>query len=329
MRLHEFAAAAASAVMSVASVGAADLAGSKDPPGFKRFQGSEIVSYETRSYDEYILARGPGAPGEGFAKSEKVEGAVTRIVYRVPEGHTSLEVLRNYEQMVTGAGLAQDFELKTMAWDGYFYNKFFDQNHSHDENHYLKNVKNPMYFTAKGAKGAQNWNVAALIVESTGYTWDLGNNKKTVFKPGEILVALDVVTSKAVANKMVELKADDMAKSIEATGKVDIYGIQFDVDKTAIKPESASTLGEVAKLLKGNPALKLLVAGHTDNTGAAEHNAKLSEGRAAAVVNALVTQYGVAGARLQPKGYGDAQPVAPNDSEEGRAKNRRVELRKV
>src|ERR1700687_1205573 len=120
-----------------------------------------------------------------------------------------------------------------------------------------------------------------------------------------------------------------MAKSLSATGKVDIYGIYFDVDKTVVKPESSSTLQEVAKLLKDNPALKLLVAGHTDSTGAAEHNMKLSEGRAVSVVKALVTQYGVAGARLQSKGFGDTQPVAPNASEDGRAKNRRVELRKV
>lgn len=327
MRLHALAAACIS--ISLASALAADVPGAKDPPGFKRFQGSEIVNYETRSYDEYVLARGPGNPGEGFAKSEKIEGAVTRILYRVPEGHTSLELLRNYEQMVAGAGFAQNFELKTMSWDGYFYNRFYDQMHTHEENHYLKNVKNPMYFTAKATKGGQDRSVAVLVVESSGYTWDPGNNRKIAFKPGEILVALDVITSKAVGNKMVELKAADMAKSIAATGKVDIYGIQFDVDKTAIKPESAPTLQEVAKLMKGDPALKLLVAGHTDNTGSPDHNMKLSEGRAVAVVNALVRQHGVAAARLQPRGYGDTQPVAPNDTEEGRAKNRRVELRKV
>jgi outer membrane protein OmpA-like peptidoglycan-associated protein len=119
----------------------------------------------------------------------------------------------------------------------------------------------------------------------------------------------------------------DIAKSIRETGKVDIYGINFDVDKTNIKPESAPTLEQVAKVLKDDPSLKLEVAGHTDNTGGAEHNMKLSGGRAAAVVAALVKQYGIAAARLQAKGYGDTRPVASNDTDEGRAKNRRVELR--
>ena len=85
----------------------------------------------------------------------------------------------------------------------------------------------------------------------------------------------------------------------------------------------------VAKLLKADPGLKLEVAGHTDNTGTAAHNLQLSAGRAAAVVNALVATYGIDRARLEPKGYGDTRPVAPNDGEANRARNRRVELRKL
>ena len=96
-----------------------------------------------------------------------------------------------------------------------------------------------------------------------------------------------------------------------------------------LKPESKSTLEEVAKLLKADASLRLEVAGHTDNTGAAAHNMQLSAGRAAAVVNALVTTYGIDRARLQAKGYGDSKPVMPNDTDQNRAQNRRVELRKL
>src|SRR5262249_428312 len=156
-----------------------------------------------------------------------------------------------------------------------------------------------------------------------------GGNNKIQVKDGEILVSVDVVTAKSVGNNMVELKAEDMAKAIASTGKVDIYGIYFDVDKTAIKPESAPTLEQVAQLMKNDPSLKLIVAGHTDNTGAAKHNMELSQGRAPAGVKALTTTYGVTPRRVQPKGFGDTQPVAPNTSEEERAKNRRVELRKA
>ena len=84
-----------------------------------------------------------------------------------------------------------------------------------------------------------------------------------------------------------------------------------------------------ANLLKADPTLRLEIAGHTDNAGSKEHNAQLSQGRADAVVAALVGQYGIAPGRLVAKGYGDSKPVAPNDNPAGMAKNRRVELRRL
>jgi OOP family OmpA-OmpF porin len=143
------------------------------------------------------------------------------------------------------------------------------------------------------------------------------------------VIGVDVISSRQADRRMVEIKANDMAKALKDTGKIDIYGIYFDVDKTDLRPESKGTLEEVAKLLKADPSLRLEVAGHTDNTGARAHNSQLSAGRAAAVVDALVAIYGVDRARLRANGYGDGKPVAPNDTDQNRAKNRRVELRKL
>jgi outer membrane protein OmpA-like peptidoglycan-associated protein len=122
-------------------------------------------------------------------------------------------------------------------------------------------------------------------------------------------------------------KTTDIATALKETGRVAIYGINFDVDKTIIKPASAPVLAQIAKLLKDDPSLALEVSGHTDSTGTAEHNMKLSDGRAAAVVAALVNKYGIAAARLKAQGYGQTRPVAENDTDAGRAQNRRVELR--
>jgi outer membrane protein OmpA-like peptidoglycan-associated protein len=118
------------------------------------------------------------------------------------------------------------------------------------------------------------------------------------------------------------------AKVLNAVGRVDIYGIHFDIDSAVIKPESKAALDEVAQLLTQTPQLKLEVAGHTDNTGTKAHNYDLSQRRATAVVDALVGSYGIGAARLVAKGYGDSAPVAANDSDVNRAKNRRVELKK-
>ena len=120
--------------------------------------------------------------------------------------------------------------------------------------------------------------------------------------------------------------ASAMYKSITESGKAALYGIYFDTGKADVKPESQAALQEIAKLLKDNANLKLYVVGHTDNTGTLEANMKLSQDRAIAVVNALVSKYSADASRLKACGDGPTSPVASNDTEEGRALNRRVEL---
>jgi outer membrane protein OmpA-like peptidoglycan-associated protein len=120
--------------------------------------------------------------------------------------------------------------------------------------------------------------------------------------------------------------ASSMANSIRESGKVAVYGIYFDTGKSVLKPESQPTLEQISKLLKADPSLKLYVVGHTDNTGVFDANMKLSMERATSVVNALVSQFSVSASLLKACGNGPTSPVATNDTEEGRALNRRVEL---
>lgn len=135
-----------------------------------------------------------------------------------------------------------------------------------------------------------------------------------------------VVVEKAGMKQEVVASADVWKSDLGATGHAAVYGIYFDTGKSVIKPESAPALKEVAKLLAGDPALKLWVVGHTDSVGALDANMKLSQARAEAVAAALTTAHGVAAARLKGCGVGPLAPVASNDTEAGRAKNRRVEL---
>ena len=122
------------------------------------------------------------------------------------------------------------------------------------------------------------------------------------------------------------LSSAEMQKSISSSGKVAIYGILFDFNKADIKPESAPTLAEMARLLKSEPALKVLVVGHTDNVGTFEFNEDLSKRRAHAVVGVLASNYGIAADRMTPLGASFMAPVTTNTTEQGRALNRRVEL---
>jgi outer membrane protein OmpA-like peptidoglycan-associated protein len=141
-------------------------------------------------------------------------------------------------------------------------------------------------------------------------------------------IELHIVERQAM-EQTIEANASTWLSDIAGTGRAAVHGITFDTDKAIIKPESEPVLAEMAKLLRENPSLNVFIVGHTDATGTYEHNLKLSQERAAAVVNALVTGHGIAAARMTSVGVGPVAPVATNDSEDGRAKNRRVELVKL
>jgi OOP family OmpA-OmpF porin len=123
-------------------------------------------------------------------------------------------------------------------------------------------------------------------------------------------------------------KNKDLADRLESEGKVDLYGIYFDTDKATLKPESEGTLNQVLDLLKGKPALRLEIGGHTDSQASDSYNLDLSKRRAQSVVKWL-TDKGIAPARLQAQGFGETRPVADNETAAGRALNRRVEIRDI
>jgi OOP family OmpA-OmpF porin len=134
------------------------------------------------------------------------------------------------------------------------------------------------------------------------------------------------IVEKQLMQQDIVADAASLAQSIKNKGKVEIYGIYFDTGKSNIKSDSEPALQQIAKLLQDSPQLKLLVVGHTDNVGGIDANLKLSKERADAVVKALIGKYSVSASRLQAFGVGPLAPVESNQTEEGRAKNRRVEL---
>jgi outer membrane protein OmpA-like peptidoglycan-associated protein len=137
----------------------------------------------------------------------------------------------------------------------------------------------------------------------------------------ETIVVETALTQDVVAT------AAALSSGLTGSGHAVVNGILFDTGKAGVKSESAPALEEVVKLLQEDPKLKLYVAGHTDNVGALAANVDLSNRRAAAVVvQLLVAKYSVAADRLLPHGDGPDSRLASNDTEDGRAVNRRVEL---
>ena len=122
--------------------------------------------------------------------------------------------------------------------------------------------------------------------------------------------------------------AEEWETTINDKGYCSIYGVLFDSGKSSIQVSSAPCLNEMVKLLKKNAGWKMQVEGHTDNVGGKEANAKLSQARAGAVRSWLIG-HGITGDRLMAKGFGETKPIADNLNEEGRSKNRRVDLRKL
>jgi OmpA-OmpF porin, OOP family len=135
---------------------------------------------------------------------------------------------------------------------------------------------------------------------------------------------LTIVEREAMKQDVVA-NAAAMKGGLADSGHVEIPGIFFDFNKAEVKPESQPALLEMTKLLQENPALRVWVVGHTDNVGTPEANLQLSSARAAAVVAALV-QAGIDARRLAPFGAGPFSPVVANTTDDGRARNRRVEL---
>src|SRR5947207_8766442 len=158
------------------------------------------------------------------------------------------------------------------------------------------------------------------IVANKGDTWYWLQNSGSYYYR-------TLLTVKSMQQE-VTADASSIADELTKSGHVALYGIHFETGKATILPDSESVLSEIAKMLQQNPDVKASVEGHTDNIGQAASNQSLSEKRAQAVV-AWLTSHRIDNSRLKAKGWGASKPVEENSSEDGRAKNRRVELVKI
>lgn len=309
--------------IAITSISLAQYEGVRDHPAIKRYAGSEVSHFEEVAFDEFYLPLGDvsrfdwsGSKSEEKEKElerllsknivKKLQGKVYHYVYDGPKGRSTLEVFRNYEKALTDAG----------------YILLYKEEKNQEG---LRRVAS--FFRTINRRGWGGWEDPEL------HPW---------FYLSAVSPKKDTYIALAVAGRRDEpktqlyiieprememgLTAADMLERLKTTGHVSIYGIYFDFDKADIKPESEPTLKEIAKFLNENPNINVYVVGHTDNIGKLEYNMELSKRRAEAVVKELTEKYGIARDRLKAFGVGPLAPVATNDTEEGRAKNRRVEL---
>ncbi len=271
-----------------------DAEGCKDYPLFTRFPNMHIVDCESSQFD--VRAFPAGAPkSDETASLIEVEGPVQWISYEVNEETTppsALQVMRNFENAARKAGGTIEG-----SYPGWCKARYDPERMPRMGNGCLSNA-----LTMKFVRGGKDIWVLLQID-------DQGNHVMTV--------------SEREAMKQ-DISVNEMVDKLTKDGFVTLH-VNFETGKSAINPDSAGTLDGAAAALKAAGDLRIEVAGHTDNVGAPEANLKLSQDRAEAVRAALVAR-GVKADRLTAKGYGQASPVADNRTEDGRAKNRRVEL---
>lgn len=310
-----------SILLTLLACGAANAAEpGADHPLVGRFAGAELTRYDQVAFDAYPLIVKKVAHSGGIEKNADaarvLEGRVTHITYASSGEDSTLAVFRAYQEALTDNGFEVLFECANAACGGRTFNHaspgvraaYMDFGENDDDQRYL----------------------AAHLARPEGDVFVAVHTARNTSSGGasadKIYTQVDIVELKAQESKIVVIKADAMAAKIGTDGRVALYGIYFDTGSAKLKTESKPTLNEISKLLKARTDLKLYVVGHTDNQGEFAYNMELSTRRAAAVVAALVGDYGIAAGRLEPAGVGFLSPVASNADEPGRAKNRRVEL---
>lgn len=314
-----------------------DVKGLTDPPGLKRYAGAVLVYRDDVAYDE---VKWPTARAllrdDQWKVAQSLERSGQRSVaqYLTPEGRSALEVLRNYQQEMKGAGYETVYECAGEACGDAGNISQYGLAWLVIPATWESKVGNNSVAACGGGNIISDFRYAVLDNKATGaalavMAWKPGIlsaycDEKEFQKRISVFVAH--VTPKAREQKMETISASEISKGLDANGKVAIYGILFDTNKADIKPESKPSLEQIGALLKSQPALKLHVVGHTDNVGQLAANLDLSRRRADAVAAALNRDWGIARDRLTANGVASLAPVASNRDDAGRAKNRRVEL---
>jgi outer membrane protein OmpA-like peptidoglycan-associated protein len=258
-------------------------------------------------------------PGAVFASEGDAEGAKDHPLFNRMPGY----FIQRYDEKQFDSHSFRDAKLNELIVEGKLYEIRYSIQSGAKEPSRIQVLRNYENAVAK---------IGGTVLKSD---WD-GNSYMKVVKDGKEIWAhvaagiasefsLFIIEKGAMAQDIVA-NAEAFSNEIKAKGHTAIYGIYFDTGKSVIKPESEAALGEIAKLLKADAGLKVNVVGHTDGIGGIDSNMKLSQDRANAVVQALVGKYGISATRLKAYGVGPLSPIASNKTEEGRAKNRRVEL---
>jgi len=294
-----------------------DIDGGKDYPLVSRFDGSVMEFYREVKWDTYKLPVFPDNPKEfNYESPRELEGKIIRTQYSVSPENNVAYVLKNYEAAFKANGFKILLEKKPgeieqgpSGFDGDFYGDW----------HHL-NLGRFQYAYSPTSNG----DMGIIIAKTTNKGKDIYVVEVVAGFSNTTLITQDVIEVEAAETGMVTAKS--IGEGIAENGHMAFYDIHFDTGKADLKPESEQSLKTIAEFLNAHPDKKFIIVGHTDNTGDFDANVTLSQQRAEAVMHELISKYSVKADQLKAFGDGQTAPVASNATEEGKTKNRRVEI---
>jgi flagellar motor protein MotB len=300
-----------------------DIQDASDPAGLPRLKGSVIVGYEQSNYD---LGRFFNGNSDRKQQYTEAEGRRTRVAYLGQQGVSTIQVLRSYQAAFNGLGKVDEKFICKPPSKCLLRPTKTDQITINSLPSYLTSV----YYLRSDIDGVY-WYGTIETSESlfhVSFYSGIQDNGEPNLKRfhGRPLIFLHIIETSDFSATLEFVTAEHITEKINKTGSVALYGIQFEFNSSTLTNESNTTLSEITKSLSNDPSLSLFVVGHTDNVGDYSYNQQLSAKRAASVRNALINKHGVNSQRLTAVGVGPVAPVASNSTDEGKAKNRRVEL---
>ena len=266
------------------------------------YEGSVLSWSEALDYDSYQLINGFDFRARQPV-SKTIEGRITRFYYRNPKERSELEILVNYREALDESGFK---EVWSCAGDG----------------ECSTGSTRSSWFNYNGIR-AINGGKSRYFAGHLTYEGKVAYVAVAVGRRG---TSIDIIETTQMDRNKVEISAVSLATGLDIEGHTRVDGLLFAHNSDELLPESIVALEAVAQLLKERPGLLLYVVGHTDLTGTLEFNLDLSKRRANSVVRALIKDYAITNNRLEARGIGPLAPEVSNESADGRARNRRVEI---
>lgn len=309
------------AASACAAAPTADRAGGKDHPLVSRYEGSLL-------YDYGVNPLGPAQVVERDKTGpvlRPVEGRLNNRLYWGPKDTAALAIFRNYQAALQSAGFETLFGCETVQCE-----KLGIQRMVQDFPYEARWVKGDPLVNILNSGNQKDFHyISARRQTGAGFTYvqvALAGPRADGDSAGRVRQFIQIIEPAQADMGKVTVDAKAIGAGLQRDGKIALYGVNFDTSKAALRADSAPQLQSMADALKAQPAMKVLIVGHTDNQGDIEANLALSQKRAQAVVEALAGKYGIPAARLSARGVSSFAPVSSNASEEGRARNRRVEM---